>query len=112
MDEEKCAIRCIKRMRPVLEYTEAETFGIDVCAGSLSSTPRWRFARALEVRETDGTSPRLGNALLPFYESTRNITRGGNALTEHIFERGVKCRIDQAIFVRAIIREYLYLAGK
>ena len=75
------------RMRSVLEYVNGDAVYSDICDGALSAIPRWHFARALEARGDEGVTPRLGNALLAFYESTCEIARSRNGLKENILNR-------------------------
>ena len=112
MDEEKYAQRCTERMRSVLDYTRSIKFHSDICIASLSSIPRWRFARALEDREATGTSPRLGTAMRAFYASTCSIIRGGDLLTEHLINRDPNAGTLRLSLYGSLMRAYLYLAER
>ena len=96
----------------MLEYTQSGKFYIDVCVASLSAIQRWHFARALDVRETKGTAPRLGSALLAFYVSTRDIVRGGDTLTEHMANRDPCAGVLRLSLYGPLMRAYLYHAEK
>ena len=112
VDEEEYVNRCSNRMRSVLRFAKSYAFYLDIAAGALSAIHRWHFARVLESRGADSSSPRLWNALLAFYESTCEIIRGCNAATEHILNRAADPGVYRLTLYGALIREYLYMAEK
>ena len=112
MDEEANAARCSKRMRSVLQFVKADVFYLDVAVGDLPAIPRWHFARVLESMEGDSTSPRLGKALLAFYEKTCEIVRGENVVTENVIDREADPRVFKLTLYGALMRAYLYMAEK
>ena len=112
LDEQKYASRCSKRMESVLSYVKEAKFFNDVCAGALSAIPRWKFARVLEAKGSDGISPRLGKAISAFFKSTRTIICGENVLVEHIINREPSADTLRMSLFGALMRSYLYLADK
>ena len=112
LEERKYAAKCSKRMQSVLTYVKGPEFFTDVCVGALSAIPRWHFARVLEVKGAAGTSPRLGNALVAYYESTCQITRGRNELVEHLVNREPDVGEIKLCLFGSLMRSYLYLADK
>ena len=99
-------------MQAVLTYVKGPKFFTDVCIGALSAIPRWHFARALEVKGGEGVTPRLGNALVTYYESTCEISRGRNELVEHIVSREPSEGELRLALFGSLMRSYLYLADK
>ena len=99
-------------MQSVLSYVKDPKFFIDVCVGALSCIPRWRFARVLEVKEGEGVTPRLGNALAAYYDSTSDIARGRNELVEHLVNREPEEGVLRLTLFGSLMRSYLYLADK
>ena len=91
--------------RPIDPYVE-------LIVGALSSIPRWRFARAIGVRECDTYTPRLGNALDTFYTSTCEVVEGRNLLAEHLVNRERESGAIRLTLYAALVRAYLYLADK
>ena len=66
----------------------------------------------LESREEDSPSPRSGGALLAFYDSARDVIRGGNAAAEHILNKAEDSGVSRLTLYGSLIREYLYMEGK
>ena len=100
-------------MRTVIEYTQSEKFYSDVCIASLSSIPRWSFARVIEEREEKkGTSSRLGSALRAFYITMCKMVSGRDLLTEHLVNRGPSAGVLRLSLYAPLMRAYLYMAQK
>ena len=99
-------------MRSVLQFVKSELFYLEVTVGALSAIPRWHFARVLESKEGDSTSPRLWKALLAFYIKTCEILKGENVVTEHIISRESDSGMFRLTLYGALMRAYLYMAEK
>ena len=83
-----------------------------MCVGALSAIPRWHFARALDVKGEEGISPRLGNAIEAYYQSTLEILRGRNELVEHLVGREPESGEIRLSLFGSLMRPYLYLAER
>ena len=71
------------------------------------------FCKGLGVEGWGGsTSPRLGKALLAFYEKTCEIVRGENVVTENVIDREADPRVFKLTLYGALMRAYLYMAEK
>ena len=66
VDEAAYANRRSRRACSVLEFVKSACLYVDIAVGALSAIHRGHFARVMESREEDSSSPRLGGALLAF----------------------------------------------
>ena len=96
----------------MLDFVKTDVFPLEVSVGALSAVPRWRFARVLEAKGEDSSSPRLHDALLAMYKSTCEIGRGCNVLKEHISNKETDAGAYRLSLYGAIMRSYLYMAEK
>ena len=112
MGSEEYKIRCTKRTQSVLEFSRSEKFHEDILIGSLSSIPRWVYARVIEGEEREDSYKRANRALEEFLESSREIINGQNQVVEH-FLGGIEGEGDMRLSLySALMRTALYLNEK
>ena len=71
MGDEEYKGRCTKRTQSVLTFPRSEEFYESILIGSLSSIPRWEYARSVEEKECKDAFKRTDKALGALLESSR-----------------------------------------
>ena len=104
--------RCTKRTRSVVNFSKSEEFYENILIGSLSSIPRWRYARALADRKAGQGEPRTTNALSALFESTKTILKGENYTVEHFVNREANQNLIRLSIYASIMRTAVYLSEK
>ena len=100
----------------MLAFSRSEQFHEDILIGSLSSIPRWTYARTIEERECECSFQRTNKALEALLESSRKIITGRNPVFEHFPNRednGERIRLSLSLYIYyALMRTALYLNEK
>ena len=112
MGEEEYLNRCTKRTKDVLNFSRSEGFRENILTGSLSSIPRWCYARKLEALIRDPKTPRATEALGALLESTRGIIRGENYTVNHFIGRDCNRGRLRLCLYTSLMRTALYLSEK
>ena len=76
MTEEEYAERRAKRARAAVLFSKSDEFYEYILVGALSAIPRWRYARALEVKDREPGCAGTEDALQALLESTNGIIGG------------------------------------
>ena len=112
MCSEEYKLRCTKRTQSVLAFTRGEKFHEDILIVSLSSIPRWVYARVIEEKESEDSSQRCNRALRAFLESSREILKGKNQVVEHFLKQEDNEGGIRLSLYAALMRTALYLNEK
>lgn len=95
-----------------LMYSRSQGFTEELLVGSLSSIPRWRFARKLEGCGDEANVRRVPEAMDAFRESTVKILSGSNTIAEFLVNReDCAPRIKLKLYA-ALTRSLLYMERK
>ena len=112
MGAEEYLERCTQRTRSVVTFSRSEDFYENILIGSLSSIPRWKYARKLEeINHVEGKS-RTAEASAVILESTRSIIKGENFTVEHFINREPNQNKIRLSLYAALLRTALYLSEK
>ena len=84
----------------------------DLLVGSLSSIPRWRFARKLEGRGDEPNDKRVPDAMEALSKSTKDVLDGSNVVVEFLINREPCAERIRLKLYAALTRSMLYMEKK
>ena len=95
-----------------MTYSRSESLTEELLVGSLSSIPRWRFARKLEGRGEEPITRRVPDAMDAFLRSSSEIITGLNTVVEFLINRETSAPRIKLKLYAALTRSILYLEKK
>ena len=110
--EEQYADRCAKRTRAAALFSKSDEFYEDILVGALSAIPRWRYARAIEVKGREPGCARTEDSLQALLGSKKEIIGGRNALCEYLIRRGWADAIVRLSLYSSLMRASLCISEK
>ena len=96
----------------MVTYSKSDEFYEEIPIGSLSATTRWRYARALEVKDRAPGSARTQEERQALLESTKEAIGGENAICEFLINRDGSDAITGLALYSSLMRAALYISEK